>query len=53
MDGWMYTLIDGWLDGCTRRTDRQAEGWMYKLIDGWLDGWMDVYIDRWMDGKTE
>ena len=58
MEGWIDGLLVGWLFGLMG--EWKASYFMYRRLIGWYDGrlvdWMDgidIWIDRWMDGKID
>jgi len=48
-DGWIYGLVDGWMDGFTINKVCRFIGWMNGRVDGWMDGWMN----EWMHSKLQ
>ena len=46
--GWIYELMDGWMDG---RIHVHVDGWMDGYINGWIDGWLHDLVDGWIDGR--
>ena len=50
MDGWMYVLMDGWID---ERLDGKMDG-LFRLMDGWRNEWMDrMQADKQTKGRID